>query len=78
MNILTVEAFKQRLVDTINSSNLDLATAYYVMKDCYRDLEDLYRDTLAKEQQQQLAQKPSEKHTVTQTIPLSDIPKEEE
>jgi hypothetical protein len=75
---IKVEEFKNKLVDTINSSNLDLATAYYVMKDCYRDLEDLYKDTLTKEQQQQLAQKPTETHTVTQTIPLSDIPKEEE
>ena len=48
-----MEQLKQKLLQTVNSSNLPLEAIYYVVKDFYRDVDDTYQQTLIQYRQQQ-------------------------
>ena len=50
MNNLTIEAFHHNLLNLINNCGLPVGTAYYVLKDVYKDIENLYNRALAEEQ----------------------------
>ena len=57
------EMFKQTLIDTINSSNLPLSMAFYILKDVFQDVESYYQQYINKQyaemQKQQQASSPS-------------------
>lgn len=48
-----MEQLKQKLLQTVNSSNLSLEAIYYVVKDFYRDVDDAYQQALIQYRQQQ-------------------------
>lgn len=43
---LTMELFKNKIVDLANNSGLDIGVVYYIMKDVCRDLEEAYFEYL--------------------------------
>ena len=46
VNNLDIYKFKEDLVSLINNSNLLAGTAYYVMKDVLKDLEDTFKQSI--------------------------------
>lgn len=40
--IYNAEQFRAKMYQTINESNLDFATAFFILKDIYRDMKDEY------------------------------------
>lgn len=40
--IYNAEQFRTKMYDTINESNLDFATAFFILKDIYRDMKEEY------------------------------------
>lgn len=49
MNCNDVEKFRTELYDLVNNCNLSIATAFYVIKDFYRDFNQTYLNILQQE-----------------------------
>lgn len=49
MENLKIHNLQESIVNLINSSGLSIGTAYYIMKDITRELEDLYETVYLKE-----------------------------
>lgn len=47
-----MEQLRANLLYVLNTCELPIDAAYYVMKDVFRDLEDMYNQELIKKQQQ--------------------------
>lgn len=48
---LGCELFKEKLYEIINSSGLTIGSAYFIFKDVYRDLENVYNQQIEKEKE---------------------------
>ncbi len=44
-----ISVFKKNILNVINNSNLPISVVYYVTKDIFRDVEQIYNETLKKE-----------------------------
>ena len=51
---LGINAFKDNLINLIGNSQLPIGVTYYVLKDVFNEIQKLYNETLAKEQQELL------------------------
>lgn len=44
-----INVFKKNITNVINNSQLPISILYYVVKDVFRDIEQIYNETLEKE-----------------------------
>lgn len=44
-----ISIFKKNIANVISNSQLPISVLYYVIKDIYRDIEQIYNETLEKE-----------------------------
>ena len=68
---LQIEKFRKDIYSVLNNSELLIGTAYYVMKDIFKDLEKNYIDSLMEEEKQK-----NQNNEVHMEIDTSDIVKE--
>ena len=54
------EQFRQNLINTINNSEIEVSTAYYILKDIFATLENTYSNVLQQEQAQIQEEKKNE------------------
>lgn len=48
---LACELFKEKLYDNINSCGLTIGAAFFIFKDVYKDLENIYKEQIEKEKE---------------------------
>ena len=51
---MNINIFKDNLANLIGNSQLPIGVTYYVLKDVFNEIQNLYNETLAKEQQELL------------------------
>lgn len=68
---LQIEKFRKDIYSVLNNSELLIGTAYYVMKDIFKDLEKNYIDSLMEEEKQK-----KQNNEVHMEIDASDMVKE--
>lgn len=49
-----INIFKENLVNLIGNSNLPIGVTYYILKDIFSEIQDIYNITLEKEKQEML------------------------
>lgn len=49
-----INIFKENLVNLIGNSNLPIGVTYYILKDIFSEIQDIYNITLEKENQEML------------------------
>lgn len=49
-----INIFKENLVNLIGNSNLPIGITYYILKDVFSEIQDVYNITLEKEKQEML------------------------
>ena len=49
-----INIFKENLVNLIGNSNLPIGITYYILKDIFSEIQDIYNITLEKEKQEML------------------------
>lgn len=47
-----INIFKDNLVNLIGNSNLPIGVTYYILKDIFLEIQNIYNETLNKEQQE--------------------------
>lgn len=47
-----MEEFRKQLVDIINASELPFEATFYVVKDVFREINDVYKDMLEKQKEE--------------------------
>lgn len=52
-----MEEFRQALINTINNSELPFEARFYVIKDIYRDLVEMYEQALRQAREQKAQEK---------------------
>lgn len=60
-----IESYRQKIIDLTNNCGLTVGTALFVIKDIYRDLEQLYYSTIKEEEKVNMDE--------AITIPLNEI-----
>ena len=72
-----MELFRKKLIEVINDSDLPFDARYYVIKDVYRDVLDLYenfikeQEALAKKHEMEAYQKSTHNNDEPETIPYA-------
>lgn len=51
---LGINVFKDNLINLIGNSQLPIGVTYYILKDVFNEIQNLYNETLTKEQQKLL------------------------
>ena len=47
-----IDVFKSNIANTIATSQLPVGVIYYVLKDVFNEIQDLYKEVIIKEQQE--------------------------
>lgn len=66
--------FKQELYDNINNSKLPISVTYYLIKELYENVEQLYQDY----EKRYIMSKDLKEESHTIEVPLDNIQKQEE
>ena len=72
-----LQEFRFQICKTINENNLVLSAKYYVLKDVFQEMEQVYREYIRKLQEQEMSKEYEETKTFPiQTDEMSDRAKE--